>query len=115
MAGANSTELHTHNDIIRSPVLIWLDASVNGNEKNKQTQQDFQSIIYNFRAFEDPNQCQKYISSVPSHGRIVLITSGQFGRQLVPQIHNLQQLLSIYVYCMDKEANEAWAKNFTKV
>jgi hypothetical protein len=44
-----------------------------------------------------------------------LIVSGQFGREIVPKIHQLEQLSAIYVYCMNKEANEQWAKDFLKV
>jgi hypothetical protein len=112
MAASSST---TDFDAHGTPVLIWLDAHVNEDEKNKQAQQELCSIINRFQSFEDQKQCQKYILSVPSYGRIILIVSGQLGRQIVPQIHHLQQLLSVYVYCMNKESNEKWAKDFTKV
>ena len=95
--------------------LIWLDAHVNANADNKQAQQELRSIFNNFKPFENQTQCQTYIRSVPSHNRIILIVSGQFGRQLVPDIHQLHQLSSIYIYCMNKQINEEWSKDYSKV
>ncbi|CAF1196393.1 unnamed protein product [Rotaria sordida] len=44
-----------------------------------------------------------------------MIVSGRLGREIVPSIHKLRQVISIYVYCMDKRSNEQWAGNFEKV
>jgi hypothetical protein len=115
MATADGTDIYTHNDRSETSVLIWLDAHVNTNKENKQAQEELRSIINHLKTFEDLNQCQEYILSILSHHRIVLIVSGQFGRQIVPKIHQFSQLSSIYVYCMNKEINEQWTKDFRKV
>ncbi|CAF3908988.1 unnamed protein product, partial [Rotaria sp. Silwood1] len=44
-----------------------------------------------------------------------MIVSGQLGREIIPSIHELQQVISIYVYCIDKKGHEQWARNFAKV
>ncbi|CAF1071152.1 unnamed protein product [Rotaria sordida] len=44
-----------------------------------------------------------------------MIVSGQLGKEIVPSIHNLRQVMSIYVYCMNKAINEQWASRFVKV
>ncbi|CAF5071208.1 unnamed protein product, partial [Rotaria sp. Silwood1] len=44
-----------------------------------------------------------------------MIVSGQLGQEIVPSIHKLQQVVSIYVYCMNKKKNEQWARTFAKV
>jgi hypothetical protein len=45
----------------------------------------------------------------------LLITGGQIGRQIVPKIKNLSQLHAIVVYCMNKQANEQWSRDYEKV
>jgi len=115
MAAVKDTDISTHSDQFETSVLIWLDANVNSNKENKQAQGELCSIIRHFKTFENLNQCQEFIRSVRPHNRIVLIVSGQFGREIVPKIHQLEQLSAIYVYCMNKEANEQWAKDFLKV
>ena len=36
----------------------------------------------------------------------------RLGQIIVPKIVKYRQIASIYVYCMDKKANEQWAKQF---
>jgi plasmid stabilization system protein ParE len=95
--------------------LIWLDAKVNKTRDNRRAQQKLRHIINHIKIFKDQQQCEQYILLLSPQDRVVLIVSGQCGRQLVPQIHQLRQISSIYVYCMDKEGNEQWAKDYTKV
>lgn len=64
--------------------------------------------------FQNDEECQKYIER-KSNYRLVLITSGSCGRKLVPQIHQLSQVTSIYVFCMDEKSHRRWACNFSKV
>lgn len=95
--------------------LIWLDAEVNATEENKQSQKQLRAIINYLKTFKDPTKCETYIKSASEQDRIILIVSGRLGRIIVPNIHNLKQLSSIYIYCRDKAANEQWSKEFVKV
>jgi hypothetical protein len=95
--------------------LIWLDASVNKSQENIQAQKELRTSINHLMTFEDDRQCLIYIQSVPKDDRIILIVSGRLGQIIVPKIVKYRQISSIYVYCMDKKANEQWAKQFKKV
>ncbi|CAF5107361.1 unnamed protein product, partial [Rotaria sp. Silwood1] len=44
-----------------------------------------------------------------------MIVSDQLGKEIISTVHNLQQVMSIYVYCVNKEINEQWASRFVKV
>ncbi|CAF1595707.1 unnamed protein product [Rotaria magnacalcarata] len=94
--------------------LIWLDANANGKE-TRDTEQKLRSIINNLKKFQDVKQCQKYIEERSKNDRLVMIVSGQFGREIVPSIHKLRQVISIYVYCFDKVRNKQWSDKFAKV
>ncbi|CAF4252211.1 unnamed protein product [Rotaria sp. Silwood2] len=94
--------------------MIWLDANVN-DERIRDTEQKFASIINHFKKFQDRAQCQKYIEERSEKDRLVMIVSGQLGKEIVPSVQNLQQVMSIYVYCMNKEINEKWACRFVKI
>jgi len=95
--------------------LLWLDASVNSSQKNIQAQQQLRTSINHLLTFEDDQQCLQYVQFAPKDDRIILIVSGRFGRIIVPKIVQLRQIISIYVYCIDKKANEQWALHFSKV
>jgi hypothetical protein len=103
------------NENLETYCLIWLDASVNSSHENIQAQQQLRSSINYLLTFEDDQQYLQYIDSVPKDDRIVLIVSGRLGRIIVPLIVQLRQIISIYVYCVDKKANEQWAQHFSKV
>ena len=115
MAGVNNKNSKIYDDNLETFSLFWLDAQVNTTEENRRTQQKLRQIINHLKTFDDQNQCQQHITTLSPQDRLVLIISGRCGRQLVPQIHHLRQLSSIYVYCMDKKANKQWAKDFPKV
>ncbi len=96
-------------------ITVWLDAEVNTNEENRKAQEQLRTIISRLKAFESRDECKKYVRSLSSQERVLLIVSGRFGEELIPKIHSLRQVVSIYVYCKDKIANEKWAIHFMKV
>ncbi len=95
--------------------LVWLDALANNSKENIHAQQRLRSLINHVKTFEQIDQCEQYIQSVSSQDRILLVVSGQLGEQLVPKIHELRQISTIYVYCTNKKKNEQWTKQFAKV
>ncbi|CAF3754955.1 unnamed protein product [Adineta steineri] len=94
--------------------LIWLDASVNVKD-TRDTEVKLRSIINHIKKFQDIKLCQHYIEQTSQKDRLVIIVSGRLGLEIVPYIHQLRQVISIYVYCMDKKNNEQWALKFAKV
>ena len=91
--------------------LVWLDENVN-SEDNHDTGQKLRSIINHLTKFQDLKRCQQYIGQRSKKDRLIVIVNGQLGQELVPSIHHLRQIISIYVYCTD---NEQWASKFEKV
>lgn len=102
-------------DDVETSFLFWADAEVNTADHNRETQKQLRSIINHTAVFDNVSQCHQRIEAIPKQDRLILIVSGRLGREIVPQIHHLQQLSSIYVYCMNKELNEEWAREFPKV
>lgn len=94
--------------------LIWLDEIVNDSLENVETQQRLRTMVNHFKTFQRADQCIQYMQSAPKD-RFILIVSGRLGHEVVPQIHHLRQVYSIYVYCRDKERNERWAKKYSKI
>ena len=105
----------TSGDNLETFTLVWLDASVNSNEENRSAQKDLQATIHQVKPCEQPEPCQKFIESVSKTDRIVLIVSGSLSQHIIPRVHNLEQLLSIYIYCHEVKIHEELSKNFSKV
>ncbi|CAF3145623.1 unnamed protein product [Rotaria sp. Silwood2] len=115
MGGTTSNATKTTDENLESLSLIWLDADVNNSRENIDVQKRLRSIISYLKTFQDPVECEKYIRSVPDGDRMLFIVSGGLGRDLVPRIHKLRQILSIYVFCFDRKKHEEWSQNFTKI
>ena len=94
--------------------LIWLDTSINSKE-NLDAQGKLRVWINYLQTFDKLDECEKYIRSVSSEDRIIVIINDHFGQQLIPDIHLFRQVSSIYIYCGKKEFDEEWIKQYNKV
>ncbi|UJR14410.1 hypothetical protein I4U23_001407 [Adineta vaga] len=92
--------------------LVWLDESVN---ENPEIEDKLRSVIDQLEKFQAMKECQEYIEQKSRTDRIVLIVSGQFGKQFVPIIHKFRQIISIYIYCIDQTSHEQWSTQYTKI
>jgi hypothetical protein len=100
---------------LESFFLVWLDADNNNSKTNVNAQQELRKCINCLKTFEDGDDCGNYIRSVPDDDRIVLIVSDRLAKEMVPPIHDLRQVSSIYIYGTDKKINEEWIKDYPKV
>jgi hypothetical protein len=94
--------------------IFWLDASVN-DETNLAAQKKLRSIINQLKTFVDAEEFMARIRRLCQGDLTLLIVSGQLGRIVVPEIHRLPQVTSIYVYCMNRAVNEKWSQSHSKV
>jgi response regulator RpfG family c-di-GMP phosphodiesterase len=94
--------------------VIWLDANDNAAEVQSR-QEKLQTITNHVKTFKDVQQCQNYIEERPQSDRLIMIVNGRLGQEIVPAIHKLPQVISIYVYCFDIVLNKKWANKFPKV
>ena len=108
----SSTNKNDHHLEIFS--ITWLDANDDA-EIVQRAEKELRAIINHFKRFKDPNECQKYIEKKSNHDRLVVIVNHQFGQEIVPLVHKLRQVSSIYVYDENAENDGQWTKDFVKV
>ncbi len=98
----------------KAPYLFFLlDADV---RNALELQNALKNIVNNYelKIFEELEECQK--TSRVSVGKVViLIASHNHGMQLVPNIHDLQQISTIYIYSSNNKFHSQWTKNYKKV
>ena len=103
--------LHTMKSVL---YLIWLDPNVHKSPENLKTQEKLRELFEDdFQTYEKADECEASIRQ-KKNDSIIFIVGGQIGQQIVPKIHDVAQLMTLFVYCMDKERNEKWAKNYAK-
>jgi tetratricopeptide (TPR) repeat protein len=119
MASANASivpsisSILIRSDNLETYSLVWVDDSVNSNE-NRNAQQHLRSAINYIRVFENSTECETYIRQ-SKDDQIVLIASGKLGSVIVPRIHSLRQISSIYIYCSNVSKHQEWASKFPKI
>lgn len=103
----------------KSFMFVWCDASIGTIGKITDTQNTIKRLadIVNqngqlVHTFDELNACREFITEV---NNVCLITSGSMGEQLVPLVHNLDQVHSIYVFCYNKAQHDVWAQRYKKI
>ena len=97
---------------LRVASLVWLDEKADKTEENISAQQHLRAIDKNLKIYKDKNQCEQYLKFQIRQNPIALIVSGKFGRDLVPHVHHFPQIISIYVFCLNKTLHQQWAKEY---
>ena len=66
------------------------------------------------KTFTDADQCIAFLKQMKDRN-IFLITSGTFGKSVVPTIHNVPQIKVVFIFCGNKSYHEQWAKDWSKI
>ncbi|CAF1423501.1 unnamed protein product [Rotaria sordida] len=72
---------------------VWLGATVNKDKCNLKLTGTLSEILGNLEIFDDGYSCKMFIRK-NDNACIILIVSGSFGRQIIPDIHDLPQFTS---------------------
>jgi len=97
-------------------VLIWLDVNITdaSDDDHHPSINQVRSIINDVNIFNDAYQCMNYLKQI-KHEKAFMIVSGSLGEQVVPHIHDIAKLESIYVFCGRPDRHEHWIKNWSKI
>lgn len=97
--------------------LIWCDENVNESDENLQIQKKLQQIVSFLKIFDDSVSCELWLQRrfENNNEQIILIISDRLGIDLVPKVHNLSQLILIYILDRNECNNEKWSCKYKKV
>ena len=95
--------------------LIWLDDSTTSSNEDEHIEQDLRNIINHLIKFENEQTCQQYIEERSEEDKLILIVNSLSSYTLIPRIHQLRQVYSIYIYCKNNAVNQEWITKFPKV
>ncbi|CAF1687703.1 unnamed protein product, partial [Adineta ricciae] len=110
---ASNNELYTNenNMNLEQVSLIWLDDNI----KNAVVQERLRAIINHLINFNDIKDCQEYIEQQSKDHRLVIVVNDYQGKIIIPAIHLLRQISSIYIYCTHKQGNRRWTSKYPKI
>ncbi|CAF4432505.1 unnamed protein product [Rotaria socialis] len=96
-------------------LLVWLDPHVNTSDENRETQVKLRKVLTCLYTFDNVTTCEKWLKEYDANEKLILIVSGAYGNQIVPKVHYLPTIISIYVYCLDVNRNKTWSMDYSKV
>lgn len=79
--------------------LAWLDANMYSQE-NQELLKKIREIHPGTMEFVEKEECERFLGrELPSIRRFIFIVSGKLSEELIREVQNRQDIVSIYVYC----------------
>jgi tetratricopeptide (TPR) repeat protein len=104
--------------MVQSVLLIWLDANIDveNDADCRNTITQLQPVVNNVNTFTNSDQCIEFIDTIDTNNnKACMIISGSLGQQIVPRVHNMSQVDSIFIFCNSKKYHEQWTKDWAKI
>ncbi|CAF1480016.1 unnamed protein product [Adineta steineri] len=100
---------------MQNVLLIWLDNNINENTADcSNTIKKLKRVVNNINTFTDGNQCLDFIQTI-NNNKVCVIVSGSLGQHIVPCVHNMSQVDTIFIFCNNQEWHKQWAKEWPKI
>ena len=102
--------------MVQNVLLIWLDANI--DEENsadcRNTVTQLRRVVNTIDTFTDGDECIQFVKT-KNDEKACIIISGSLGKHIVPRVHNMSQVDSIFIFCGNKKHHEQWVKEWPKI
>ncbi|CAF1513815.1 unnamed protein product [Adineta steineri] len=100
---------------MQNVLLIWLDNNINENNADcSNTIKQLKRVVNNVNTFTDGEQCVEFIQTI-NNNKVCMIVSGSLGQHIVPHVHEMSQVDTIFIFCSNQEWHKQWAKEWPKI
>ena len=101
--------------LARNVLLIWLDSNIDKNNSDCQnTITHLRRVANAVNVFTDDDECIQFLQDMGNE-KACMIISGALGQDMMPRVHDLYQIDSIFIYCGNKTYHEGWTKKWPKI
>jgi tetratricopeptide (TPR) repeat protein len=101
--------------MVQNVLLVWLDNNIDDNNDDcRNTVTQLRRAVHNINKFTDGDQCIQFLETVDQE-KACMIISGSLGQHIVPRVHGMSQVDSIFIFCGNKKRHEEWAKQWPKI
>ncbi|CAF1095706.1 unnamed protein product [Adineta steineri] len=100
---------------MQNVLLIWLDGNINENNADcSNTIKQLKRVVNNINTFTNGDQCVEFIQTI-NNNKVCMIVSGSLGKHIVPHVHDMSQVDTIFIFCNNQEWHKQWAKEWPKI
>src|ERR1700734_3318538 len=101
--------------MVQNVLLIWLDNKINDTSEDcYNTITHLRRAVNTINTFTDGEKCIEFLENIADE-RACMIISGSLGQHIVPRVHNMSQVDSIFISCRNQKYHEQWAKDWSKI
>jgi tetratricopeptide (TPR) repeat protein len=101
--------------MVQNVLLIWLDQNIDDNSADcRNTIKQLRRTVNTINTFTDGEQCIHFLENMGNE-KVCMIISGSLGQHIVPRVHNMSQVDSIFIFCGNKKHHEQWTKDWPKI
>lgn len=103
-------------DILVLVSFFWLDAQNKEYFKFKDTYSDRLGVSdRSWSFYDDKVYFFKTLKAITPPEKVILITSGNLATQIIQDIHDLEQLHSVHIFCQNIPKYAPLAETYTKI
>ncbi|CAF1592645.1 unnamed protein product [Rotaria magnacalcarata] len=101
--------------VVEKTQLVWVNSTIVENESDfRHILKELYKLIRRVSFFEQIDQCVRFLADVPNEKAIVVV-SNAFGQDMIPQIHSMIQVDTIYLLGDIQAPSEQWIKEWPKI
>ena len=101
--------------MVQNVLLIWVDNNIDEKSADcRNTMTQLRRAVNTINTYTDSEQCVQFLETMAQE-KACMIISGSLGQHLVPQVHDMSQVDSIFIFCSNKKDHEEWAKEWPKI
>jgi tetratricopeptide (TPR) repeat protein len=101
--------------MVQNVLLVSLDNNIDDNSNDcRNTISQLQRVVDDLITFTDDDECIEFIETI-NDIKTCMIIPGYLGQHIVPRVHNMPQVDSIFIFCSNKQRYEQWAKDWSKI
>ena len=101
--------------VLQNYRLVWVDAGI--DESNGDCQHilvQLRNVVNGIKIFQDSDTCVDFLQNVVDE-KVFVIASSLLGKDLIPRIHSMSQVDTIYIFCDDEARHKAWSEQWSKI
>jgi tetratricopeptide (TPR) repeat protein len=97
--------------IVQNFCLVWLDTNIDDCSENIRK---LRRTIHVIHTLTDAAQCIELLKNIKDE-MVFLVVTGYVGEHLIPTIHDITQLYSVYILCGKQSKHQKWIQKWSKI
>ncbi|CAF1626176.1 unnamed protein product [Adineta steineri] len=104
-----------HIQQLQNVLLVWLDSNIDEtNDYYQNTITTLRRAIKDVNTYTNGDQCLEFIQTIVDK-KVCMVISGSLEKHIVPRVHNMSQVDSIFIFSGNKIYHQQWIKDWPKI